>query len=79
VANITDYGDNMARRVEMCNGWKTKDLPNKGVDSFNWKMSVDNPPVIDQLRPGTEDYYVAFYCAGRFDRDGAIAAARPVI
>lgn len=77
VVSVTDFGDNMARRVEMCDdGWE-KDTPRKAIEHFNWKMAVDNPPVFNQLKPSSTkgDYWIAFYPASRFDRNGAISAA----
>lgn len=75
VSSITDYGDNMAKRLEMTEGWGGQGRPRKGCSSFNWKMSVDNPPVFDQLKAGCVDYWVAFYPASSFNRDGVIEAA----
>jgi len=75
VDSITDYGDGQAKRLEMCTGYIAKKLPVKGIENFNWKMSVDNPAVFSQMNPGTEDYFVAFYPAASFDRNAAIAAA----
>ena len=74
VASITDFGDGQAKRLEMCEGWQAKNCPSKGVANFNWKMAVDNPAVISQLSPGTENYFVAFYPAVH-GRDGVIAKA----
>lgn len=66
---VTDYGGN-SKRVEMRNVAK-----GRGVDGLSWNMSIDNPPASDQLKPGCDDYWVAFYPADRFDRDQAIRAA----
>lgn len=74
VASITDFGDEQAKRLEMTeNQWNKDDR--KGVDGFNWKMSVDNPAVFAQLKAGKRDYFVAFYPASSFDRDASIKAA----
>lgn len=37
-------------------------------------MSVDNPAATNQLVPGKDDYWVAFYPGG-LGRDGVISAA----
>lgn len=52
----------------------TKTERTKGIERLNWRMSIDNPPASDQIRP-TRNYVVAFYPADLFTRDQAIAAA----
>lgn len=74
VVSITDFGDGQAQKLEMCDGWQRRNLPCRGIENFNWKMSVDNPAVIAQIKPGTEAYWIAFYPAD-LGRDGAIAKA----
>jgi hypothetical protein len=71
VQSITDFGDNQAKRLEIID---TGNQRGPALTSFNWKMSVDNPGATDQLQPGSNDYWVAFYPADRFTRDTAIAA-----
>lgn len=74
VCSVTDFGDGQARRLEMSDGWNKKNLPRRGIDHFNWKMSVDNPPVFDQLKAGSNDYWIAFY-REELGRDGTIQLA----
>lgn len=73
IVSITDFGDNQAKRVEICDGCRK--VSGHGAQNFNWKMSVDNPPAVSQMVPGIDDYWVVFYPAARFDRDKAIHAA----
>lgn len=75
VLSVTDFGDNQAKRLDMADETWRKESPRRGVDSFNWKMSVDNPAVFKQLHAGERDYFVAFYPATSFDRDASIKAA----
>lgn len=73
VVSLTDFGDGAARRVEICNGYRKAEA--HGVESFNWKMSVDNPPATAQFKPSVDDYWIAFYPAGEgLDRNAAINA-----
>lgn len=76
VVSLTDFGDNSAKVVEICNSYDSKKTSSAlGVDNFNWKMAVDNPPATAQFKPGQDGYWVAFYPEARFDRDAAIRAA----
>lgn len=75
VASITDYGDGQAKRLDMTHYRWAGGGVTKGITSFNWKMSVDNPSVFNQLKAGCWDYWMAFYPASKFDRNGAIQAA----
>lgn len=76
VVSITDFGDNQAKKIEMCDEGSQK-IERVGVSSFNWKMSVDNPPVISQLPPSGWKYthWMSIWPANKFNRDEAIAAA----
>lgn len=44
------------------------------VQKLSWKMQVDNPPAEERFVPGRE-YWLAFYDARVFDRDGTIRSA----
>lgn len=73
IVSLTDFGDGYARRVEICDGHRKAKA--EGIDSFNWKMSVDNPPATAQFKPSVDDYWVAFYPAkDGLDRNAAISA-----
>lgn len=74
VVSVTDFGDNMAKRVEMIEK-RSMEKAERGIAKFNWKMSIDNPGATNQLRPGVDSYWMALYPADKFDRNGVIAAA----
>ena len=62
VVSTTDFGDNMAKRLEMNEGYDKH--VSKTISSFNWKMSVDNPHVTNSLKPGSNaDYQLIIYPA----------------
>lgn len=61
------------KRVEFRAG-NTGTVKGKGIEKFNWRMSVDNPGASDQFKPG-ECYYFVLYPAAKFDRNAAIRAA----
>lgn len=71
VVSMTDFGGD-TRRVEIASRWPTKEAP---VPSFNWKMSIDNPPAAAFFAPGALDYWVGFYPESAFTIDEALADA----
>lgn len=73
--SLTDFGDGQAKRVEFTDGWRKVEKGKRAATKMNWKMSVDNPGATVQFLPGVDDYWVAFYPAKVFDRDGVIRAA----
>jgi hypothetical protein len=74
VISMTLFGGE-SRRVEMCDGYrKLEHFKPRGMDNFNWKMSIDNPAATNQLTPGLDDYFIAFYPEKHFTRDDAIRA-----
>lgn len=75
IVSLTDFGDNAAKTVEICSGYKVAVEHSRGIESFNWKMSVDNDAATRQFIPGQSDaYWVALYPAAQFDRDATIRA-----
>lgn len=83
VRSVTDFGDNMAKRVEMCESGPMPicdtyrpEYRGSVIERFSWKMSIDNPGATQQLKPGSPSgYWLALYPADKLDRDGAIRAA----
>ena len=72
VVSVTDYGAE-SRRVEICNSSNRKE-GYRAIANFNWQMSVDNPGATNQMVPGVDDYWLAFYPA-ELGRDGTITKA----
>lgn len=68
IPSITDFGDGMAKRVEIASEYGEK-------TPFNWRMSIDNPPAVQFFTPGASGYWVAFYDADGFDMQAALADA----
>lgn len=72
--SLTDFGSE-SRQVEFALGWRKPDWEDRHALAFNWRMMVDNPGASNQFVPGTDDWWIGIYPAGRFNRDEAIAAA----
>lgn len=75
VVSVTDFGDGQAKRVEIASDHQVEQ---NRITGFNWKMSVDNPPVFDQLIAGDRGYWVVFYPAD-IGRDAAIQKAHGAV
>jgi hypothetical protein len=72
--SITDFGGE-SRQIEVASRYSQPAKGGRYPQSFNWRMSIDNPPASAQFEPGKDDYWVALYPAATFSMDAALADA----